>query len=90
MWAIEDGCVTPLDLPYYSDCAADVEMVVSTMGGVSFADDGSFSVDDTEQFFLDGEANATVPKACLEEGDTCADNPIDDEGTEAGDVCELT
>ncbi len=88
-WAIADGCVTPLELPYYSDCAADVEMVVSTMGGVSFADDGSFTVDESAQFFLDGEANATVPKACLDEGETCADNSIDDEGTEAGEVCEL-
>ena len=85
-WVLTGGCVNPVTLPYYSECSADIAVSVSPAGQMTVADDGSYTVDG---FLFDAELDATVPKTCLDSGDSCTDNPIDDEGVDAGDACEL-
>ncbi|QDG49432.1 hypothetical protein FIV42_01370 [Persicimonas caeni] len=86
-WTLSSGCVTPSTLPRYTECEpVDIAVSVSPAGDLTLADDGSFTVNN---FAFDTELDATVPKACLNEGESCTDNEIDDEGVEAGDACEL-
>lgn len=86
-WALTSGCVTPTALPMYSECAdVDIAVTTSASGEWTVADDGTYTVNNT---FFDAELDATVPKSCLDEGETCTDNAIDDEGTDDGDACVL-
>jgi hypothetical protein len=86
-WTLSGGCVTPSTLPRYTECEpVDIAVSVSPAGDLTLADDGSFTVN---SLLFDAELDATVPKACLNEGESCTDNEIDDEGVEAGDACEL-